>query len=312
VQPDANFVQPGTDPDAAGPAAAGEELLPLASTSVSPELLGSPNGTATISWHTAGGDFSVSFSAGPSLTVVPPVTRPFPESFLSPGPVTNGEGGPSGPEVKVAFHAARPGAALQHGTVAVFTAEREFFSHLSDGSLLQRFAFGGEQAAFTTLVQRYERFVLDVCERVLGDAHTAQDALQATFLILARKASMLDTKDPLAGWLYKVAYHLALRLRSVTAKRHRREKGTPNGKSSRVANDHAAEIEKEELRQALRDELQRLPEKYRLPLVLCYFEGLTHEDAARAIGVARGSMARLIGTGLERLRERLLERGLLP
>jgi RNA polymerase sigma factor (sigma-70 family) len=180
---------------------------------------------------------------------------------------------------------------------------------LPDGALLQRFVAAGEQAAFTALVQRYERFVFGICQRVLGDAHAAEDALQGTFLVLARKASLLDKSDPLTGWLYKVAYHLALRLRAVINRQRRSEKGAAAGSSSETRD--LAEVEMEELRQALREELRRLPEKYQVPLVLCYFDGLTHDEAARALGLPRGSMARRIGEGLERLRERLLQRGLL-
>jgi RNA polymerase sigma factor (sigma-70 family) len=182
---------------------------------------------------------------------------------------------------------------------------------LPDGKLLQRFVADGEQAAFTALVQRYEQLVLGVCQNVLGDAHAAQDASQATFLVLARKANLIDSQNPLAAWLYKVAYHLALRLRAVAARQRRNEKNAAAGRSTEDHTDGPS-IEKQELCQALNEELQRLPEKYRLPLVLCYFEGLTHEEAARAIGLPRGSMAKRIGEGLERLRDRLLERGFMP
>src|SRR5262249_47167651 len=91
-------------------------------------------------------------------------------------------------------------------------------AQMPDGSLLHRFVANREEAAFTALVQRHERLVLSVCQRVLGDWHAAQDALQATFLVLARKAGMLDRQVPLTNWLYTVAYHAALRLRAVTAR----------------------------------------------------------------------------------------------
>jgi RNA polymerase sigma factor (sigma-70 family) len=154
--------------------------------------------------------------------------------------------------------------------------------------------------------------VLDICQGVLGDSHIAQDAFQATFLVLARKASMVDGDNPLAAWLYKVAYHVALRLRAVAARQRRREKDAASDRPTQDPSDCPAEIEKQELCLALNEELQRLPEKYRRPLILCYFEGRTHEEAAQAIGMPRGSMAKRIGEGLERLRERLLERGFLP
>jgi RNA polymerase sigma factor (sigma-70 family) len=183
---------------------------------------------------------------------------------------------------------------------------------LPDGSLLQRFVADREQAAFTALVQRHERFVLRVCQRVLGDSHAAQDAVQATFLVLARKASVLDQDRPLAGWLYKVAYHLALRLRAVAARRRRSEKDAAGRRSSQDAGEYSADLEEQEMARVLGEELERLPEKYRVPLVLCYFDGRTHAEAARAIGLPRGSMAKRIDQGLERLRERLLDRGVMP
>jgi RNA polymerase sigma factor (sigma-70 family) len=183
---------------------------------------------------------------------------------------------------------------------------------LPDGSLLQRFVADREQAAFTALVRRHERLVLGICQRVLGDSHAAQDALQATFLVLARKASLLDQERPLAGWLHKVAYHLALRLRAVAARRRRSEKEAAGRRYSQSTGECAAEIEKQEMRQVLGEELRRLPEKYRVPLVLCYFDGRTHDEAARAIGLPRGSMSRRISEGLERLRARLHDRGVMP
>jgi RNA polymerase sigma factor (sigma-70 family) len=204
----------------------------------------------------------------------------------------------------------RPAGAVGYH-VARVEAPR-FLADLPDGSLLQRFAENGEQAAFTTLVQRYERFVLGICRRVLGDAHAAQDAFQATFLVLAQKAPLLDKHSPLTGWLYKVAYHLALRLRAVATRQRRQEKNAVRVGASHGVSEGTDEIEKQELREALAEELRRLPEKLRRPLVLVYFDGLTHEEAARAIGVPRGSMAKRIGEGLARLRERLCERGFLP
>src|SRR5262249_62363748 len=87
---------------------------------------------------------------------------------------------------------------------------------VTDGLLLQRFVDNGEQLAFTALVRRHERFVLGICERVLGDPHAARDAVQQTFLVLARKAGVLDRQGPLAGWLWTGASRPALRLRAGT------------------------------------------------------------------------------------------------
>lgn len=223
----------------------------------------------------------------------------------------SGEAGvkPAGPETTDV--AAQPG---QAGAAKISTVRGTFPqspSDLPDGPLLHRYVAHREETAFTALVQRHERLVFGVCRRVLGDSHAALDASQATFLVLARKASGLDKDNPLAGWLYKVAYHLALRLRGVAARQRRREKEAAHGRSAETVSDGSAAIEKQELREALREELQRLPEKYRAPLVLCYFDGQTHDEAARAIGLPRGSLAKRIGEGLERLRERLTDRGFM-
>jgi RNA polymerase sigma factor (sigma-70 family) len=208
------------------------------------------------------------------------------------------------------------GATEAHGptvtTANVALAGLAPANDLPDGSLLRRYAVHREEPAFAALVQRHERLVLGVCQRVLGDSHAALDAFQATFLVLARKASTLDQNGSVAGWLYKVAYHLALRLRAIAARQRRREKQAAHDRpaaTGAVTDTNAVDIENEEVRAALSEELQRLPDKYRVPLVLCYLDGRTHEEAAQAIGMPRGSMAKRIGEGLERLRERLSDRG---
>jgi RNA polymerase sigma factor (sigma-70 family) len=182
-------------------------------------------------------------------------------------------------------------------------------AQMPDGSLLHRFVANREEAAFTALVQRHERLVLSVCQRVLGDWHAAQDALQTTFLVLARKAGMLDRQVPLTNWLYTVAYHAALRLRAVTARNRVAEAAAAQEWPARSDGEVGAEMERLEIQQAVREELQNLPAEYREPLALCYVDGLTHSDAAREIGIPRGSMAKRLGEGLERLKERLVVRG---
>jgi RNA polymerase sigma factor (sigma-70 family) len=182
---------------------------------------------------------------------------------------------------------------------------------LPDGTLLQRFVSSNDQAAFTALVARHEQFVLNVCQRVLDDVHAAQDAVQATFMTLARKAATLDAQRPLASWLYTIAFHLALRCRAVTVRRRRRELAAAANRPTVGDSCCAAELEQHEAHQALREELQRLPEMYRVPLQMCYFDGRTHAEVARAVGLPRGSIAKRIGAALERLRERLLARGVM-
>jgi RNA polymerase sigma factor (sigma-70 family) len=183
-------------------------------------------------------------------------------------------------------------------------------AEVTDGSLLQRFVANREEAAFTALVRRHERLVLSVCQRVLGDWHAAQDALQTTFLVLARKAGMLDRQVPLTNWLYTVAYHAALRLRAISARHRLTETAAAQEWPTWNEGEVGTEVERLEIQQAVREELQNLPAEYREPLALCYVDGRTHNDAAREIGLPRGSMAKRLGEGLERLRERLIDRGI--
>jgi RNA polymerase sigma factor (sigma-70 family) len=184
-------------------------------------------------------------------------------------------------------------------------------AELPDATLLKRFVANRDQAAFAALVQRHQPFVLGISQRVLGDPHAAEDTVQATFLVLARKACMIDGRNPLAGWLYKVAYHLALRARAVAARKLKWEKNDSNGYLSLCEDEAWVELEQEEMRRALYAELQDLPDKYRVPLVLCYLEGRTHAQAAEEIGMPRGSMAKRIGKALDLLRQRLIERGVI-
>src|SRR5262249_54208020 len=143
--------------------------------------------------------------------------------------------------------------------------------------------------------------------RVLHDGHAAEDAFQATFLVLVRKASDLHRPEQLAGWLYGVAYRVAVKARTLAARRSEHER--------RVAAMSRAESPwgglEGELRSVLDEEMQYLPEKYRLPLVLCYLEGKTNEQAARQLGWPAGSISYRLARGRELLRKRLSRRGLL-
>lgn len=208
---------------------------------------------------------------------------------------------PTGPR---ASRVANSATAVASGS----TANPSLAADLSDGALLQRFVANKDEGAFTALVRRYAPTVLGVCQRVLGDFHAAQDASQAAFVILARKAGMLDRTTPLGGWLYRVAYHLALRSRGVAARRHLTERTAAD--DAPVATEQASDLEQREVNQIVREELQGLPEKYRAPLAMVYIDGRSHADAAQAIGVPRGSMAKRVGEGLDRLRERLVHRGI--
>src|SRR5262249_61070141 len=123
------------------------------------------------------------------------------------------------------------------------------------------------------------------CRRILGNAHDAEDAFQAAFLVLVRRAASLDRTGPLSAWLHGVACRVALRAREDAARRrqHERAAGRPEACADGDAHAH-------DLRRALDEELNRLPDKYRVPLVLCYLEGQTHEEAARQLGWPLGTL----------------------
>jgi RNA polymerase sigma factor (sigma-70 family) len=180
-------------------------------------------------------------------------------------------------------------------------------AQLSDSQLLDRYLQHGDEGAFAALVRRYGQLVLGVCERVLRDGHEAEDAFQATFLVLVRKAGSLDRRGPLGNWLYGVAYRTAMKAKVNAARRQARER---QAGSMQPAPSHA-EAQWRELRVVIDEELNRLPNKYRAPLLLCYVQGKTNQQAARELGWPSGSMSRRISRGRQILRDRLLRRGIL-
>ncbi len=171
----------------------------------------------------------------------------------------------------------------------------------TDRLLLERFVRRQDGTAFAALVQRHGPMVLGVCRRVLGHAQDAEDAFQATFLVLVRRASSLRDPALLGNWLYGVACRTARKARARAARRQQLERqATPMPAEAPSADDKGPQ-----LRALLDAELQTLPEKYRAPLVLCYLEGLTNEEAARRLGWPPGSMSYRLARGRELLRERL-------
>jgi RNA polymerase sigma factor (sigma-70 family) len=177
----------------------------------------------------------------------------------------------------------------------------------SDGQLLHRFTTRRDEAAFTTLVRRHGPLVLGVCRRLLNNPHDADDAFQATFLVLVRRAATLDGRSSLGPWLYGVARRTALCARATALRRSARQTEIHDMAAPKTADI----LEDREMQQLLEEELDRLPEKYRAPLVLCYLQGRTHEQAARELGRPSGSMSRHVGRALEVLRERLSLRGVV-
>ena len=174
----------------------------------------------------------------------------------------------------------------------------------NDEQLLQRFTDASDEAAFAELVRRHGPMVLAVCQRILNNEQDAADAFQGTFLVLVRKAASLSQPEMLGPWLYGVAYRTALKARARESRRRAHER--------QVANMHAvgpiSAGDGQQFRVELDEELNLLPEKYRAPLVLCYLEGKTHEEAARLLGCPPGSMSWRLARAQEALRERLVRR----
>lgn len=184
---------------------------------------------------------------------------------------------------------------------------------LTDAQLLERFNLYRDQAAFALVVRRHGPMVLRVCQRLLGDAHAAEDAFQAAFIVLARKAAHLARPNAakhssVGGWLHKVAWQVAARARRYALRRQVHEKHF-DGAPSEEPVAPALDPESSDLRPLLDEELLRLPEKYRQPLVLCYLQGKTHEEAARQLHWPTGTVKVRLVRGRELLRDRLTRRG---
>jgi RNA polymerase sigma factor (sigma-70 family) len=175
----------------------------------------------------------------------------------------------------------------------------------SDRGLLERFAASGDEAAFAVIVERHGPMLLGLCRRQLGDVHLAEDVLQATFLVLARKAGSIRRGESLAGWLCGVARRLARHARRGQAARARRELLAAERVSATPTGDPAWD----ELLGVLDDELQRLSERYRAPLLLCYLQGRTQDEAAHQLGWSLSTLRRRLDRGRELLRLRLNRRG---
>jgi RNA polymerase sigma factor (sigma-70 family) len=173
-----------------------------------------------------------------------------------------------------------------------------------DGQLLERFVQQRDEEAFAELVARHGPLVYGLCRRLLGHMQDAEDVFQATFLVLARKAAAIRKPPSLSCWLHGVAYRLALKARAETERRRFHEQ-----QAQPLCATEDADLSWREVRGLLDEELQRLPEKQRLPLVLCYLEGLTQDEAARRLGWPRGTLKRRLEAGRERLRLRLTRRG---
>jgi RNA polymerase sigma factor (sigma-70 family) len=178
--------------------------------------------------------------------------------------------------------------------------------NLPDTELLGRFTAARDEAAFAALVRRHGGLVLGVCRRVLGNHADAEDAFQATFLVLARKAASIARQAALPSWLYQVAYRVAVKAKAQAATRQKHECRA----EERTAADPLAEITGRELLGVLDEELQALGERQRAPLLLCYLQGHTCDEAARRLGCSARTLKRWLDQGRRCLARRLARRGL--
>jgi RNA polymerase sigma factor (sigma-70 family) len=178
----------------------------------------------------------------------------------------------------------------------------------SDAELLERFLTQGDAGAFGALVERHGPMVLGVCRRVLRDSHDAEDAFQATFLVLVRRGNAIRGRGALAGWLHQVAHRIAIRASIAAARRRKLERQVEQMVAVGRTNDPPAPDD--ELR-VLDEEIGRLPEKYRLAIVLCDLQGMTQERAAEELRWSKRTLQLRLSEARARLRRRLTRRGLV-
>jgi len=182
-------------------------------------------------------------------------------------------------------------------------------SNVPDSELLRRFVQQRDEAAFELLVWRHGRMVLHACRRILTDMHHAEDAFQATFLTLARRASSIRGRSSVSGWLHKVAFRIALASRARIARRQELEQPLTEPTPGKGL-DPSAIAAWRDVRQILDREVNGLGERYRLPFILCYLEGKTNSEAAKELGCPVGTIESRLMRARQRLRARLTRQGL--
>ena len=201
--------------------------------------------------------------------------------------------------------------------------EGDSVAGLGDRQLLERFVSrrdAGSEVAFAALVARHGPMVLDICRQIVGDLHHAEDAFQAVFLVLARKASSIRDPDLLSNWLHGVSLRTARNAKLRLARQRKFEEGgamrrpglgssVPVEATVQPAEEPALDREQAE---ALHDEIDRLPQSFRLPVVLCYFEGLTLDEAAQRLRWPAGTVGSRLARARDKLRRGLTRRGMAP
>jgi RNA polymerase sigma factor (sigma-70 family) len=176
---------------------------------------------------------------------------------------------------------------------------------MKDSELLQSFVTSEDPDAFRRLIDRHGSMVLAVCRSVLGQHHDVEDAFQSTFLILAKSAGSIKQADSIGPWLHRVALRVARRARYQACERRYRE---TMGRTFR--DNHPGEAPDFSFIPLLREEISRLPDHYRLPVVLCYLEGKTNEEAAAVLRCPVGTVKGRLSRARDRLRDSLTRRGL--
>jgi RNA polymerase sigma factor (sigma-70 family) len=171
---------------------------------------------------------------------------------------------------------------------------------LTDRQLLERFLDRQDEGAFAALVRRHERLVQSAVAKVLTDANDIEDAFQATFLVLVRKAKAVKWQAGLGTWLYAVAHRIAVHARAEAHQRRCREEAT--GRSQSEAANAAPDLSWREACLLLHEELDRLPDKFRLPLLLCYLEGKSRDEAAAQLGLTVATVKGRLERGRKRAR----------
>jgi RNA polymerase sigma factor (sigma-70 family) len=178
---------------------------------------------------------------------------------------------------------------------------------LADGQLLEGFISRRDEAAFEVLVRRHGPMVLGVCRRILRNLHDAEDAFQATFLVLACKAASILPREMVGNWLHGVAYHTALKAKAMNAKRRANERAAAALPKPQGPDDVWRQLEV-----FLDHELQKLPDKYRAAIVLCDLEGKSRKEAASHLGCAEGTVASRLARARRLLAKRLARHGVTP
>jgi RNA polymerase sigma factor (sigma-70 family) len=179
----------------------------------------------------------------------------------------------------------------------------------TDEQLLTQYLVDRDQAAFREVVQRHGPLVWGVCRRVLGNLHDAEDAFQASFIVLLKRAHSIRKKQSVAGWLHQVAHRIALRARRQAAGRDRPASLQELG--SLMASAASSSLPEEEVLAALSEEIARLPDGLRESVVLCYLEGLTNGQAAQRLGCPEGTIVSRLARARDKLQRRLRSRGLV-